>query len=903
MASNRSKESTETLGEDFDLDGDTVSAGDNPEDKDQQQHLEPGSQAGRYTILSQLGRGGMGVVYKAYDPELDRRIALKLLSVTKGSASQADRAQDRLLREAKALAQLSHPNVVSAYDVGTIGDSVYVSMELVEGQTLKEWIQEKKPSIFERVAALCAAGAGIAAAHQAGLIHRDIKPDNIIVGDDGRVRVLDFGLARAALVEDEPSSSSPEPAKPRPGPLLSGDLNSEGSFLSTPMTQAGAIVGTPGYMAPEQYLGKQVDEQSDQYSFCVTLFQVLYGRRPFVARRYGALKQMVLAGKIDEETASARVPSSYRRIALKGLAVNRQERFGSMAELLAELARDPRVRRRRILSVAAILLLVAVSFGGAYALQAGRRQLCQGAPEKLVGLWDQATKAKISAGFAASGRPYAADTFGRVEKIVNVYTDGWVSMRSAACAATHLRGEQSERLLDLRMQCLDRRLSELKALTHLFAAQADATVVDKAVAAVLDLTALKNCADVESLTAAFPLPEDPAVRNRIDSLHSQLDSLKAMEKAGKFKESLKIAQDLQQQAASLPYPPLQAETLFWLGVIQSNLGDAKTAEKTLAHAILAAAKAKDADLLSSVSNMHLFVIGYQLARYDEAIGAGRATEALVTYTGKQKTRMGSLLKNLGIVYWSKGDYPAAQEVLKRATALQIETLGPDHPDVAGILNVSAIIEYEQGKLEQALRTYERARQITARALGAKHPKVGVYFNNIGLVYLKQEKYDLAQQYYQKALTISEQAMGASHPDVAMMLNNLGEFHNSRGQFDLARQYCQRALDNTRDTLQDQHPFLAYFLTCLGRAQVELKHPEQAIEVLQRALAIRKGAASSPNLLAYTQHTLAHALWNAKQDRPRAITLAQAARQIYLLAGEHKRDSLAEVDAWLATHKI
>ncbi|HZN95396.1 MAG TPA: serine/threonine-protein kinase, partial [Myxococcales bacterium] len=216
--------------------------------------LPRGATIGRYLILRRLGEGGMGVVYAAFDPELDRKIALKVLRPARRAVAGSV-AQARLLREAQAMARISHPNVVAVHDVGAHGDEVFVAMELVEGGTLTDWVEEKPRKLDELLRTFMEAGRGLAAAHSAGLVHRDFKPENVLVGKDGRVRVTDFGLAR---VDEE-------------GPLGAGKRTP--STLSSPaLTQEGAIVGTPLFMSPEQAQGRIPDIRSDQYGFCASLY-------------------------------------------------------------------------------------------------------------------------------------------------------------------------------------------------------------------------------------------------------------------------------------------------------------------------------------------------------------------------------------------------------------------------------------------------------------------------------------------------------------------------------------------------------------------------------------------------------------------------------------------------------
>ncbi|HWB75412.1 MAG TPA: serine/threonine-protein kinase [Nannocystaceae bacterium] len=264
---------------------------------------------GRFAVLGAIGAGGMGQVFSAYDPQLDRRVALKLLH---GAGSVLER--QRLVREAQALARLSHPNVVTVHEVGEHEGHVFVAMEFVEGATLREWIDEHPPGDRERLLRalelLRDAGQGIAAAHAAGLVHRDIKPRNILVGADGRVRVVDFGLARSTAPESEELAATLKPEDPLTSSAESGPGAS--ALLGASLTEADKIVGTPAYMAPEQFRRGPVDQSADQFSFCVTAWEALFGVRPYG----GSLAAMLIA--IDDgtfeprRTSKSRPPSSPR---------------------------------------------------------------------------------------------------------------------------------------------------------------------------------------------------------------------------------------------------------------------------------------------------------------------------------------------------------------------------------------------------------------------------------------------------------------------------------------------------------------------------------------------------------------------------------------------------------------
>lgn len=327
---------------------------------------------GRYRIARQIGEGGMGVVYGAFDPELQRDVAVKLIRGDR-LRSDPERARERLRREAQITAQLAHPNVVTIFDVGESEGSVYIAMELVDGPSLSTWIRQDARTWREVVSMFFGAGRGLAAAHDAGLIHRDFKPSNVLVGDR-RARVVDFGLAHDAPVRTRPisgsasalatapsdsgpgritdvlSTASTPPTQPGPSEVTQEvDVTVTGEMLTVTMqgddpmtieasvTTTGGFVGTPAYMAPEQFLGREANAHSDQFAFCVSLYEGLYGHRPFEGETASEIARNVVAGNIIETTGRARVPKWLRNIIVRGLAVDPAERHESVKALLASI--------------------------------------------------------------------------------------------------------------------------------------------------------------------------------------------------------------------------------------------------------------------------------------------------------------------------------------------------------------------------------------------------------------------------------------------------------------------------------------------------------------------------------------------------------------------------------------
>ncbi len=338
--------------------------------------LPAGTRVGRYVVTGTLGAGGMGIVYAADDPQLGRRVSLKLLRAALPGPGSSEAARVRLHREARAMARLSHPNVVAVHDVGTWQGQVFVAMELVDGQNLRLWRGSAERSVNEILDVFLAAGRGLCAAHAAGMVHRDFKPDNVLVGRDGRVCVTDFGLARS--VEDPWQAAALELA-----PTLAA------TEADPELTRPGAILGTPAYMAPEQHAGGNVDTRTDQFSFCVALYEALHGERPFSGRTIDDLAQAVAAGRVAAPPRGARVPARLRRILLRGLSPRPGDRWPTMELLLAALGRDRKRVPRRVAAIAlAVAALSAVSLFGDWILRerltASARLAFEAAGDQLV---------------------------------------------------------------------------------------------------------------------------------------------------------------------------------------------------------------------------------------------------------------------------------------------------------------------------------------------------------------------------------------------------------------------------------------------------------------------------------------------------------------------------------------
>jgi serine/threonine protein kinase/tetratricopeptide (TPR) repeat protein len=928
-----------------------------------------GAAIGRYVILDCIGEGGMGVVYKAYDPELERPVALKFLHAGGGGdSSTAAGRHERLLREAKALARLAHPNVLAIFDVGPFESDVFLATEFVEGPTLRAWLRETKRSRAEILRAFLAAGEGLAAAHEAGLVHRDFKPDNVIVGNDGRVRVLDFGVARIDVREDgtvvAPAShrddaiAPADPARttePRglltarertsiPRERFSATTLPEGTGPSnrhsSTLTEDGQLVGTPRYMAPEQHLGEIASARADQFAFGISLYEALYGETPFEGASTTYVEHVVL-GRVRPAPPGSDVPRWLRQVLLRALAAEPLDRHASMAVLLEDLRRDRTVARRRALAVVATLIVFAVA-GLAYRREArGASLVCRGAERKLSGVWDDARKREVQRAFDATGSPLARDAFVRMEAALDAYTRGWSSMHVESCEATRVRGEQSEELLDLRMECLAGRLEEVRAQVDVFA-RADVHAVEKAVQAARALPRLDACADAPALRAPLRPPADASTRARVGGVRRALAEARALQRTGKYGDALAVATRAETEAASLAYRPAEAEADYLVGDLQDDLGDYHASELTLERAAAAATAGRHDTVATRALAAIVVEVGLHGARFAEAHAWALVAEGAAERSATDAQARGEVPRNLGRVLLREGKLDESRVAIERCLATWRPVFGPDDLILAGPLTDLGNVHLEQGALPAAIARYRESLAILEKALGREHPMLGPNLNNLGDAYSRRGEYAEAEESLTRALAVWETALGPEHPKVGMAVQNLAQVARARGDLDRAHAYAERAiaiytktlppghpdiadghdglaavlrsegkLDRARaegelaramleKLLGPDHPHVAEVLQGIGETRLLQGAPADAVVALEHAHAILEADAGDAFELAETRFSLARALGAAHRDAVRARTLASEARTSFVAADSPLgKERVGAVDAWLA----
>ena len=848
--------------------------------------IAPGTTIGRYRVLAPLGSGAMGVVVSAFDATLDRKVALKLVR----SAAAGEVGQQRLLREAQAMARLSHPNVVTVFEAGMHGDGVFIAMEYIAGATLGEWLATGRRSRQEILAIFTAAGQGLAAAHHAGIVHRDFKPANVLVSAEGRARVADFGLA-----------TSPSERAPTHPPL--------GTSIERPleMTTTGTVMGTPAYMAPEQHRGEQADTRADQFALCVALYEALYRELPFGdGRDRSAYVDALLGGRVREPRAGSDVPAWLRRVLVRGMSASASARYPSIELLLAELARDPARRARQIALAGGVVAVIAGL--GVYALtRSGGDAVdpCATADAPFAALWNAADRARLESAFRASGSPMAATTFPRVAALFDRRAGALRTARREACVATAVRHDQSADLLDRRMQCLDERGDELASLVAVLTDKPTVAAVEKSIGAAAALAPVEDCAERDVLLSAFPPPATAELRARVATVERSLDRAHALENTGKVPDAAIALKSVLVEADAIGYPPLTARAHYGAAANEADSGAYTAAVADFRHTAELAAAAHDDALLAEVWIRVFALVGFELRKaddakaleptivaaltragrparlrgiYDNARGAvafsagnyGEAGELWQTAARELASDPGSVrlaanaLSNAGTALESSGRLAEARDVLQTALVQELELLGPQHPALASTHHQLGSVLDALGDLQGALEQFRAAKAISE----VVRPGVGAAADMISLGVtlneLEQPQQALDQQL--PALALLEHDADAK-PQLANALLDVGVSYLRLGKLTESSAMLKRALDLAISVYGPDHPETAKILDNLAQNEEQAKRYPQAEAAFRRALAIRRAAfgPAHPDVLA-SEAAVARTLINRHKPR-------------------------------------
>ncbi len=679
----------------------------------------------RYRDATLIGSGGMGSVYRAFDPTLERHVALKVLR--QRHANETARA--RLLREARAMARLSHPNVMGVYEVGTTEGHDYIAMELIEGGNLAEWLEREDRPWRDRLQAMIKAGRGLEAAHRAGLIHRDFKPGNVLMSDDGRVLVTDFGLARQSDDVEEPVDD---------GAGTSG-LDS--------LTRPGAVMGTPLYMSAEQHDGLAVDARTDQFSFCVATFQALYGTLPFGGRTFAQVRKAIEEGPVmplrDE------LPPRVRNAIRRGLQFLPKKRFDDMGQLLGELERAVQPRRNRWLLVGGAALVVAIAVAAIVVMRGRgtvdkRADACDGIDARFASAWDSRQSERLRRAFS----PFDADgkAFSAFARAMDDYRRSWLDTYTRACET---RSSADDGRFHSTLGCLLRRRDQAQSFVAEIG-QVDLELVANASRSARELAEPDICAGASSTQASGvpPLPSDPDKRKQVLALKRELAAVHALQRSEQKDKVVERARVVRERAEKLGYHPLVSAASMTLAGIYTDWRQIPTAQRHFERAIEAA----------------------------EIGNAFRAQARALIGLADLKTRFSMNLKE-------------SRAIIKRAVAA-LARYGGDPVQRARLQLIEARVDIREQRFAKALSRALEAK--TAFNKRRAHFGVAWAYNVMVSAEIAAGHHRSAYAYARKRLSLLEREASADRATIAMAIESVGELEQLQGRFEEAKRTYARA---------------------------------------------------------------------------------------------------------------
>lgn len=738
---------------------------------------------GRYVVIEKIGAGAMGAVYAAYDPELDRRIALKLLHPQQHDPL----AGERLLREAQALAKVAHPNIVAVHDVGHHGGKVFMAMEFVRGQTLTSWLVEHRGApLLRRLGMMIEVGRGLAAAHAQSLVHRDFKPDNVLVGEDGRPRVLDFGLVayREAADREQPGAQ----------PL---DL-----------TTTGAVMGTPAYMAPEQFSGLAADARTDQFE-----------------------------GQHRGFSEGRSRPRWLTKAIARGLSIAPEHRWPSMDELLRQLERgSPWRRARRVLTLAAVLT-GAVGLGTTLT-SSTEPNICPDKQAPLATIWNPEVKQQLEQALRASGTVYSGATTDHVVRQLAQYGVSWENMYQQSCSELAADSLNAARLA--RVACLEQRCREFAATIDVLR-QPDTKTIEHATNAVALLVPPDTCLDPRRASAAAEVPDDPELAAEVIRLRGSMAEVQALWQASKLERALEVLDQTDQEIQALGDPYLKLQAGLTRGRI---LGKTKQYEATtkILDEVYYGAIASGRDLLALEARLALTrVNAARASSYDRVFSELKDADALIKRLGYDdppgELRARHLL-NLGFALERTRQTNLARGPLEQSYALLKSIYPAEHPLVTRAVGNLAILEMADKNFQKAV---DYAQSVVAQKrmlVGADHPELAGALNNLAIVAREAQDLGTALAAQTEAVAIWERISLASiQPILAMGYRNLGSIYARQQNYPAARGAYTREIELRVQLGAAEHgPFIADAHVQIARLFIREDNHVAALEEIMKGLA-------------------------------------------------------------------
>ncbi len=834
--------------------------------------LHRGAEIGRYAVLRELGRGGMGRVYLARDRTLGRDVALKTLLHL--DPDDLDAGQ-RIAREAQALAQVRHPNVVQVYDVGVVEGTLCMALEYVRGETLHAWLSRPRP-LHAIVSAFEQAAQGLAAVHDAGFVHRDFKPSNALIDSAGIVRVLDFGLVR----------------------LLSAPCRSERGAVTcslsfeVDLTLSGTVLGTPSYMAPEQHRGEAVDGRADQYALCVALFEALYGHHPFLrsADDVAALVRAKHDGSVWRSLRRRRarsrwVPRALARVIRRGLAPDPAARFDSMTQL-AEALRpwtQPRRTPRRLLLVGAAAAAVALAW--------------------------------------IDGLPLVREVQAR-----DCGDERCGSTEATVAGTSAMRESLAQIRVAIRTRRLDHALAQLERLREAATAAGATAIVAETWMSTGDVARLQG--EYEAAATAYE-------RSYLDALSVRGAGLERIAARGLIAHIEMVGSRMAQPTAALRRVPEVTALLAAVddpvlhATLHTTVGMVLNNDDRFAEAIASLELARErVESVTPVDREELYIVHNALGRSHFMLGHAEAALAhtqlaadLATEVhGPRHPAVAKMMGNIGMLHATIGDAVRARTAYAESIAATEGALGPEHPSLAPALGGMGVLASSEGDHEVAIAYHDRVIAIHTRQGPAGAVALARALGNRAVDLAALGQLDRAEADAVRALGMIEDQLGHDHTLIATLAASLGRIHRQQGRLQLALAHAERAaavadatwvepndeaasiwvdravvlrelglLEAARDsaehalTRQEQredreNPMAAQAFAERGRARIGLGQTDDGIADLSHALALMRRRAHAPEALARLRFDLARVVWAA--DRGLALT--------------HARDALADL---------
>ncbi len=831
------------------------------------QTWEPAERIGRFAVLRLLGEGGMGRVFVGYDERLDRKVAIKLLRTPGGS-----RASARLTREAQALARLSHPNVVQVHESGVHRDSVFVAMEFIDGETLSDWLRGPTRPWRQIIDVLIQAGRGVEAAHAVGMVHRDFKPLNVIVGSDGRTRVLDFGLARGLdRAGDGANKAGKTMGSASSGTATPGLRSGSESLLDTSLTVSGAVLGTPVYMAPEQHEGRPCDASADLFAFCVSAYEALFAAHPFPQRPLHAMIEAKCAGLIASVPKDTEVPRAIREALRRGLSPAPENRWPDMGSLLSALE-SARGGHRRWWTPAIFGASLIALVGAGVLTSKTAEDPCERAGAAVEAIWPAKRGEVKDAGLSPVSES-------QLHARLDLWADRWSAAAHESCEDVHVRHRLSAESLDRRGICLGRRLATVDALVRGLSA-----------GEIRDGPALVEWRDrledprlclAESVLSS-ELEAIPAVQaEEVAAVRRSLLSLE-FERGGRSLSARIIdTSELVTQAEALAWQPLIGEAALVLGRLHTAIGDGEAARLALGRALDIAEDTRDLEqklLTWSALNQveRLVTLDVERARW-----AWQRQSATLKQAESSPRARARLLADQGQTQELAGELVAAENSLREALVLLGGLDPPASWQEATVLrNLGNLLTYT-GRAPEARTLFETARDLEigpqqeTRA-GNGTPLTTVDQLDEGIAMIIDGEPEIAIAHLRRTLEAARTEHGPRSELVARLHVALAAANSLVGDTEQLRRHAELADTISLEAVGPLHPMRVDVLSTIGQSAIEDERLADATRAFTASLKLsRKITPPESVATAQAELNLGEVLHMGGQDERASSLLAHS----------------------------